>query len=204
MNRRPRGRRIAQEDTMSNTLLTRTPRPELDPKFHLAWDTLNRLTGEPTFVEVFASNPDMLDFVMNRFYAAIFFGGRVEQRYKQLARLELSLLHGCRTCNRQNVPGALEAGITQAQVDAMADFENGPFTEAEKAVIAYAREVAMTNPAGRMTPELHQRLSTHFSQADILELGVVMAVISGMAKLSFVLDLVEKEPYCPFAGDAAA
>ena len=26
-----------------------------------------------------------------------------------------------------------------------------------------------------------------------------MAIISGMAKLSFVLDLVEKEPYCPFA-----
>jgi alkylhydroperoxidase family enzyme len=189
---------------MSDTLLARTPRAELDPKFHLAWDTLNRLTGEPTFVEVFASNPDMLDFVMNRFYAGIFFGGRVDQRYKQLARLELSLLHGCRTCNRQNVPGALEAGITQAQVDAMLDFETGPFTEAEKAVIAYAREVALTNPDGRLTPALHRRLSAHFSQADILELGVVMAVVSGMAKLSFVLDLVEKESYCPFAGDAAA
>ena len=34
--------------------------------------------------------------------------------------------------------------------------------------------------------------------ADVLELGVTMAVISGMAKLSFVLDLVEKEDYCPF------
>ena len=31
-----------------------------------------------------------------------------------------------------------------------------------------------------------------------------MAVISGMAKLSFVLDLVEKESYCPFAPPAAA
>jgi hypothetical protein len=31
-----------------------------------------------------------------------------------------------------------------------------------------------------------------------------MAVISGMAKLSFVLDLVEKESYCPFAGGNAA
>ena len=189
---------------MADTLLARTPRSELPEPFHLAWDTLNRLTGEPTFVEVFASNPEMLDFVMNRFYAGIFFGGRVDQRYKQLARLELSLLHGCRTCNKQNVPGALEAGITQQQVDAMLDFESGPFTEAEKAVIAYAREVALTNLDGRMTPELHRRLATHFSQPEILELGVVMAVISGMAKLSFVLDLVEKEPYCPFAGSAAA
>ena len=189
---------------MSQTLLTRTARAELDPQFHLAWDTLNRLTGEPTFVEAFAANPAMLNFVMNDFYAGVFFGGNVPQRYKQLARLELSLLHGCRTCNKQNVPGALEAGITQAQVDAMLDFETGPFTDAEKAVLAYAREVALTNPEGRMTPQLHARLSRHFSQADILELGVAMAVISGMAKLSFVLDLVEKETYCPFAGSAAA
>ena len=40
-------------------------------------------------------------------------------------------------------------------------------------------------------------------QTDILELGTAMAVISGMAKLSFVLNLVEKENYCPFAGSAA-
>ena len=91
---------------MAGTLLHRTPRSELPQEFHLAWDTLNQLTGEPAFVEAFAANPAMLEFVMNRFYAGIFFGGQVDQRYKQLARLKLSLLHGCRTCNKQNVPGA--------------------------------------------------------------------------------------------------
>ena len=188
---------------MADTLFTRTPRDQLPEQYHLAWDTMNRLTEEPTFVEVFASNPSMLDFVMNDFYSRVFFGGRVDQRYKQLARLKLSLLHGCRTCNRQNVPGALEAGVSQAQIDAMRDYENGPFTAAEKAVIAYADEVALTNMDGRMTPELYARLRSHFSEADILELGVAMAVVSGMAKLSFVLNLVEKEPYCPFAAPSA-
>jgi len=188
---------------MADTLFTRTPRDQLPEQYHLAWDTMNRLTEEPTFVEVFASNPSMLDFVMNDFYSRVFFGGHVDQRYKQLARLKLSLLHGCRTCNRQNVPGALEAGVSQAQIDAMRDYENGPFTAAEKAVIAYADEVALTNMDGRMTPELYARLRSHFSEADILELGVAMAVVSGMAKLSFVLNLVEKEPYCPFAAPAA-
>ena len=188
---------------MADTLFTRTPRDKLPEQYHLAWDTMNRLTEEPTFVEVFASNPSMLDFVMNDFYTRVFFGGRVDQRYKQLARLKLSLLHGCRTCNRQNVPGALEAGVSQAQIDAMRDYENGPFTAAEKAVIAYADEVALTNMDGRMTPELYARLRSHFSEADILELGVAMAVVSGMAKLSFVLNLVEKEPYCPFAAPSA-
>jgi len=189
---------------MADTLFTRTPRDRLPQQYHLAWDTMNQLTEEPTFVEVFASNPQMLDFVMGDFYTSVFFGGKVDQRYKQLARLKLSLLHGCRTCNRQNIPGALAAGITQAQVDAMDSYENGPFTPAEKAVIAYADEVALTNVDGRMTRELYARLRQHFSEADILELGVAMAVISGMAKLSFVLNLVEKESYCPFAPSAAA
>ena len=86
----------------------------------------------------------------------------------------------------------------------MDDFENGPFSDAEKAVIAYAAEVALTNVEGRLSPALFARLRRHFSEADLLELGTAMAVISGMAKLSFVLGLVEKESYCPFAPDAAA
>jgi alkylhydroperoxidase family enzyme len=188
---------------MADTLLTRTPRDQLPAQFHVAWDTLNRLTGEPAFVEAFAANPAMLDFVMNQFYAGVFFGGSVDQRYKQLARLKLSLLHGCRTCNKQNIPGALSVGLLPAQLAAMDEFETGPFTEAEKAVIAYAEQVALTNPEGRMSGALLARLRDHFSQADILELGVTMAIISGMAKLSFVLDLVEKEDYCPFAAPAA-
>ncbi len=188
---------------MADTLLNRIPRERLPEQFHLAWDTMNQLTEEPTFVEVFANNPEMLDFVMNKFYGPVFFGGKVDQRYKQLARLKLSIEHGCRTCNKQNVPGALAAGLTQAQVDAMDNFESGPFTEAEKAVLAYAAEVALTNAEGRLTPALYKRLRAYFSDADILELGTAMAVISGMAKLSFVLNLVEKEAYCPFAGKTA-
>jgi alkylhydroperoxidase family enzyme len=188
---------------MADTLLNRIPRNRLPEQFHLAWDTMNQLTEEPTFVEVFANNPEMLDFVMNKFYGPVFFGGKVDQRYKQLVRLKLSIEHGCRTCNKQNVPGALAAGLTQAQIDAMDNFESGPFTEAEKAVLAYAAEVALTNAEGRLTPALYKRLRAHFSDADILELGTAMAVISGMAKLSFVLNLVEKENYCPFAGKTA-
>jgi len=85
----------------------------------------------------------------------------------------------------------------------MDHFESGPFTDPDKAVLAYAEQVALTNMNGRLTPPLYARLRAHFSEADILELGVAMAVISGMAKLSFVLDLVEKEGYCPFASRAA-
>jgi alkylhydroperoxidase family enzyme len=189
---------------MTDTLFTRTGRNQMAPQWQPAWDMLNKLTGDATFVEVFAQAPDLLAFVMQEFYAKVFFGGTLEQRYKQLARLKLSLIHGCRTCNKQNVPGAIEAGFTQAQIDALSDGNSEPFAPAERAVIEYAEQIALSNMEGRMTPALFAQLRAHFSEAQILELGTAMAVISGMAKLSFVLDLVERESYCPFATEVAA
>jgi alkylhydroperoxidase family enzyme len=185
---------------MTETLFTRTPREALAPNVAPAWDMLNRLTGEPTFIEVFAQAPDVLNLVMNEFYVKIFFGGDVPQRYKQLARLRLSLVHGCLTCNKQNVPGAMEAGFSQAQVDALVAnrCSTDLFTEADLAVIDYTDQMVLTNMHGELSKDLFERLRKHFSEAQILELGVVMAIIGGMAKLSFLLDVVEKESYCPF------
>lgn len=184
----------------TDTLFRRTPRDELPDRFRPAWDLLHQLTGEPTFIEVFAGAPELVDLVMNEFYVKVFFGGRVAQRYKQLVRLRLSIVHGCRTCNRQNVPGALEAGISQAQVDAMiaGRLEDGSFTDADRAVLAYADQMVLTNMNGDLSAELYARLRRHFNEPEILELGVVMAIIGGMAKLSFLLRLVEKEVSCPF------
>ncbi len=189
---------------MSDTPLQRIPRDQLPEEFQAAWDSLNQLTGEPTFVEVFAQAPEVLRFVMRDFYATLFFGGEVPQRYKQLARLKLSMVHGCRTCNRQNVPGALEAGVSQAQIDALDDYEHGPFSDAEKAVLQFAEQMVLTNMAGDMDQALYERLAAHFSDAQICELGTVMAVIAGMAKLSFVMHLVEREDDCPFGAATAA
>lgn len=190
---------------MTETLFTRTPREALAPNVAPAWDMLNRLTGEPAFIEVFAQAPEVLNLVMNEFYIKIFFGGEVPQRYKQLARLRLSLVHGCLTCNKQNVPGAMEAGFSQAQVDALVanDFTGGLFTEADLAVIDYTDQMVLTNMHGEMSKPLFERLRKNFSEAEILELGVVMAIIGGMAKLSFLLDVVEKETYCPFTPSTA-
>ncbi|MGA1728866.1 MAG: carboxymuconolactone decarboxylase family protein [Steroidobacteraceae bacterium] len=185
---------------MADTLFTRTPRDELPEGFRPAWDMLNKLTGEPTFIEVFGQAPELVNLVMSEFYMKTFFGGRVEQRYKQLVRLRLSIVHGCRTCNKQNVPGALEAGVSQAQVDAMIEgrYPDALFTPAEQAVLEYADQMVLTNMNGQVGPELFHRLREHFSEPEILELGVVMAIVAGMAKLSFLLNLVEKEDYCPF------
>ena len=136
---------------------------------------------------------------MSQFYGDIFFAGEVDERYKQLARLRLSQIHGCRTCNKQNVPGAKAAGFSEAQIAAMDAPTADLFSDAERAVLEFAEQMALTNHGGKMDQMLYQRLSSHFSDSDICELGTVMAVIGGMAKLAFAMQLVEREDYCPFA-----
>lgn len=184
---------------MSATPLSRIEPDAMSEELREVWQTLNGLTGEPTFVEVFAQAPELLDFVMRQFYGNIFFAGRVDERYKQLARLRLSQIHGCRTCNKQNVPGAKNSGFSDEQIAAMDAPTPDLFDAAEIAVLEYAEQMALTNHDGKVEKDLYDRLSSHFTDAEICELGTVMAVIGGMAKLSFVLDLVEREDYCVFA-----
>lgn len=184
------------------TPLSRISREELPQQFAVAWDTLNELTEQPTFVEVFAQAPHLLNFVMGDFYQNLFFGGEVAERYKQLGRLRLSVLHGCLTCNKQNVPGAKQAGFSDDQIAAIVDPDHAatdsPLSEADLAVLALADEIALTNLGGNLSETLHKSLSAHFSDAEICELGVVMGVISGLAKMSFVFNVVDREDYCPF------
>lgn len=49
-------------------------------------------------------------------------------------------------------------------------------------------------PLGRRPRD---ELSPHFRDGELVELGVMMAVLCGMAKMIFALDLVEKSPTCP-------
>ena len=183
---------------MANTALLRTSRDQLSPEAGAAWDMLNGLTGEPAFIEAMASAPELLDFVMNQFYGAIFFGGRVEERFKQLLRLRLSLAHGCRSCNLQNVVGTRAAGYSEEAI-ASIEGDRARFSEAEHAVLDFADQMVMTNGEGRLSADLHARLSRHFDAAQICELAVVAGFIGGMAKMAFVLDLVEKEAVCPLS-----
>lgn len=189
---------------MAGTTLRRIPRNELAPEWQGAWDMLDKLTGEPTFIEAMANAPELLRFAMVEFYQKIFFAGRVEQKFKQLLRLRLSLAHGCRSCNLQNRTGMREAGYSDAHIGGI-EGDRAQFDPAEQAVLAFADEMLLTNPGGRLDEPLYRRLRAHFDDAQICELGVVAGFIGGMAKMAFVLDLVEREPTCPFvpASEAA-
>jgi len=178
-------------------------RADLPADLQASWDWVQDLTGQAGFIEKGAHAPELIDFTLNDFYQKIFYAGRVETKYKELARLRMSLGHGCRSCNLGNTQGTLAAGYTMDQIEAI-EGDRSVFSEAEQAVLALADEFLMTNLKGHLDPDLYARLRAHFDDAQILELGTVMSYLGGLAKLLFVFDMAEKEDYCPFRPAEAA
>lgn len=178
------------------------PREELPPALQSAWDEVYRLTGQAAFIEKGAHAPELIDFAMVDFYQKIFYAGRVPVKLKHLARLRMSLGHGCRSCNLGNTVGAREAGYSEAELHAI-EGDRSIFTDVERTVLELADQFLMTNPQGHLEPALYAKLRRHFDDAQILELGTVMSYLGGLAKMLFVFDMAEKEETCPFKPAAA-
>jgi len=156
-----------------------------------------KLRGDDTFIRVMGHAPEMYEWYGD-FYRRIFHGGRVGAAYKELLRYRLSTLHGCAFCNKGNREDALAAGLSPDQLRHIDDPGADCWSAAQAVVIRLAGEMALTRPSGSLSPTLHAELSEHFDEGQILELGITMAVLTGMAKFLFVFDLVEREDYCEF------
>lgn len=187
---------------LPNTPFNRVAREKMAAHHQSSWDRSMELHGDTTFVEVMANAPDAYDWYSREFYQKLFYSGRIDRSIVELVRFKLANVHGCASCNRGDRLASLEAGFSEAQLDSIADFENGPFTEREKVSLALAEVMALTNPFGVVTPELYTRAKQVFSDAELVELGLTMAVLIGVAKFVFAYDLLEKEQFCPFIAKA--
>jgi AhpD family alkylhydroperoxidase len=184
---------------LPDTPFNRVQREALDPALQPIWDTTQKLHGDTTFIEVMGNAPEVAKWYSDRFYGDLFYSGRVDKALLELVRLRLANVHGCAFCNRSDRIAALAAGLSESEVDAIGDYANGPFDDRQKAALELADVMVLTNAKGAVSKALYDRLKVHFGDAELVELGVVMAVLTGMAKFIFAYDLVEKEDYCPLA-----
>jgi len=184
---------------MPDPHLKRFSQTELPAAMQGLWESAMADRDEATFIEVAGNAPDVLDWYYNGFYARMFDQGRVDRRIKQLARIKLSTMHGCAFCNRGNSKAALADGVSEAQLAALDDPDSAVFDAAERAVLRLCEEMTLANMDGYLDKKLYGALSDHFDDGQIFELGVVLAVLVGMAKFLFVFDLVSREANCPIA-----
>lgn len=177
--------------------ITPISREHLPAELQAAHDRAVKIRGDGTFIGVMAHAPQVFNWYAD-FYQRIFYGGKVPVRYKEIARYRLSTLHGCAFCNKGNRLDAAAAGLTDIQLMAIDEPDAACWDPADRAVIKLAMEMALSNVQGALSESLYTELRKHFDDEQVVELGVTMGVLCGMAKFLFTYDLVEREGYCEF------
>jgi alkylhydroperoxidase family enzyme len=86
--------------------------------------------------------------------------------------------------------------LTQDELDGLDRYEEYPFSPRERAALRLAERLSLYSKDGVDDALMHD-LQEAFSDAEVIELAMVIAILVGMAKMLFAFNFVEKEAYCP-------
>ena len=124
--------------------------------------------------------------------------GHLSAAYKELVATRVALLNGCDYCISSHRFLASLAGASQAQIEGLADPEDGPFSSQEKAGFAYA-DALHTSPQA-IDDEHYAMIRRHFNEPELLELTAVAAAFEFFPRLVSSLNL----PVTPLPDSAPA
>jgi len=80
-------------------------------------------------------------------------------------------------------------------LNALTDFENGPFTDAEKAALAYAKQ--LTLDAHAIDEAMFARLKQHYDEGEIVEISAMAGLFNYFNRVN---DALLTEPTKPGEG----
>ena len=110
----------------------------------------------------------------------------LEPGLRALIRTRISQIDVCPFCIDLNGSRALELGVSQDKLLAVAEFADSPFyDEAEKAALSFAEVVTITGR--KVDAELMARLKRHYSDDAIVELAALIAHQNLSAKFNRAL-----------------
>jgi alkylhydroperoxidase family enzyme len=107
---------------------------------------------------------------------------------RELARMRIAQINDCVACSDFRAPSVLEAGVAPALYDHVAEWATYPgYTDRQRLAIQYA-ELFADDPAG-MTDEFFGQLRAAFSDPEILDLTLCVAVFLGLGRTLAVLGI---------------
>jgi uncharacterized peroxidase-related enzyme len=144
----------------------------LDPSENEFLASLEARAKQPNpFFRAMAHRPEVLKS-FPALYTAVVGPGSVPRRLKVLVYLTCSVVNSCPFCIASNLPGARKSGITEDEIAAVESGNDEVFAPAERAALAYARELTKTAHADTTAAELH----AHFTDEQIVEITLVVGI----------------------------
>ena len=119
--------------------------------------------------------------------------GALPGRLVELVRLRIAFHNQCRSCMAMRYSTGLDDGLTEDLVCSLEKpYEAPDLTEAEKAALAYA-DISATNHFG-ISADTFAQLRQHFSEPEIVELGIYVGYFIGFGRMVAAWDMSEELP----------
>jgi alkylhydroperoxidase family enzyme len=110
-------------------------------------------------------------------WKALFHSGVCDHSIKELCRVYISRTVKCEFCGNQRSTKATTAGLLEGQYDDLLNFESSEkYDDRQKAALAYAEAIAWRLDTDDV---FWERLRTHFSEPELVELGCFVALTFG-------------------------
>jgi uncharacterized peroxidase-related enzyme len=114
------------------------------------------------------------------------------KRYLELAIVAVSQVNACDYCVAHHKPFLAVEGFSSAGIDRLLDWRDHPeLDEVDRLVVEYA--IAVTERANRLPETMFARLRRHFTEAQIVELTLRIALCGFFNKFNDALG-IEEEP----------
>ena len=120
-------------------------------------------------------------------------GRKLPRRLVELVRLRIAFHNQCRSCMAMRYQSAVDDGLTEGMVCSLEKpMEASDLNEREKAALAYADAFATNHLA--IDDGTYANLRKYFTEPEIVELGMFMALFIGFGRLAATWDMVEELP----------
>ncbi|KUR73541.1 carboxymuconolactone decarboxylase [Novosphingobium fuchskuhlense] len=163
-----------------------------DPRLRAALKPEDRTEIEQGMIRFLAHCPDQV-LGMMQFAGALKVHRQLPEKLVELVRLRVAFFNQCRSCMAIRYTDALEDGVTEDLVCSLErpqEAEN--LTPAEKAAIRFGEAFATDHL--RIDEAMYASLREHFSESEIVELGMTCAFFVGFGRLAATLHMVEELP----------
>jgi len=154
---------------------------------------------DPRVVSIFSRSPVGLAWV--EFWNKVLYGGVLPHKLKEMCRLHISMAHQCGYCSTVRSVPARDEGLTEDLVRELSDWRTSErLTPREKAALNYA-ELFKSGDDAIDSDAVYAELKGHFSDEEIIELGMLCAQTDGVGKLAKSMNIVSWDEACALNPD---
>ena len=127
---------------------------------------------------------------------SVLYEGRLPHKLKEMCRIRISVAHRCGYCSTVRSNVAREQGLDEALVqEVLGDLSSAKLSARERAALEYA-DLFKAGDDPVDSDAVYEALRRHFSEEEIVELGMLCAQTVGVGRLVRSLNIVSWQQAC--------